>query len=285
MYRKQTRIVVSGLFWGVIFLDDLTWFYYYALHHITCATVLVNCPPQFPERRLSFYSLTPTPKGDCLFSKYRMRSKSLWFLRSDPLKTVTENRKKGVTFEEAAYITNIMYTWNQFDFFFGGLTFHFMGQIFQNMSHLGSRYIYLDIPSIHQKSNPFSIFVSGLDSPKILHQSHGISDFPPPSFNRVRPFRDVPSPWRPGNRKFSWHHPATSPCSPGFFVFSVVFLKTRKNKNVFFRSGDICCWLLAGLCFWRFKKGVKESKYNSPTDEFYLVIVEMLNDAANVLWR
>lgn len=72
-----------------IFLDDLTWFYYYALHHITCATVLVNSPTQFPERRLSFYSLTPTPKGDCLFSKYRMRSKSLWFLRSDPLKKVT----------------------------------------------------------------------------------------------------------------------------------------------------------------------------------------------------
>ena len=63
------------------------------------------------------------------------------------------------------------------------------------------------------------------------------------------------------------------------------FLEPRKNKNMFFRSGDICCWLLAGLCFWRFKKGVKESKYNSPTDEFDLVIVEMLNDAANMLWR
>ena len=30
-----------------------------------------------------------------------------------------------------------MYTWNQFDFFFRGLTFHFM----DNMGHLGSRYI------------------------------------------------------------------------------------------------------------------------------------------------
>lgn len=89
MYTDNKQSCGEWIVLGVIFLDDLTWFYYYALHHITCATVFVNSPSQFPERRLSFYSLTPTPKGDCLFSKYRMRSKSLWFLKSDPLKRVT----------------------------------------------------------------------------------------------------------------------------------------------------------------------------------------------------
>ena len=43
--------------------------------------------------------------------------------------------------------------------FFGGLTFNFMGQIFQNMGHLGSRYIYifffffLDMACIHSGIN------------------------------------------------------------------------------------------------------------------------------------
>ena len=38
--------------------------------------------------------------------------------------------------------------------FLGGLTFNFMGQIFQNMGHLGSRYIYLlDMACIHSGIN------------------------------------------------------------------------------------------------------------------------------------
>ena len=44
------------------------------------------------------------------------------------------------------YIYIIIYIYNPtIDFFFfgGGLTFHFMGQTFQNMGHLGSRCIYI----------------------------------------------------------------------------------------------------------------------------------------------
>ena len=54
---------MDGFGYG-IFLDDVRHdFTKNALLHITCATVLVNSPPLFPERRLSFYSPTPTPKG------------------------------------------------------------------------------------------------------------------------------------------------------------------------------------------------------------------------------
>ena len=54
------------------------------------------------------------------------------------------------------YVYNI-YTYipgTQPTHFFGGLTFNFMGQIFQNMGHLGSRYIYLpDMACIHSGIN------------------------------------------------------------------------------------------------------------------------------------
>ena len=153
----------------------------------------------------------------------------------------------------------------------------------------GKANIYLNIPSIHQKSKSILHFCVRFEFLQNFPWGHGIRRFPPPaSFNRVRPFRDVPSPWRPENQKFSWHHPATSPCSPGFFVFSVVFLKTRKIKRCFFAVEIIiCCWLIIGwVMFLNVEKfEYKQSKYNSPTDEFYLVIVEMLNDAANMLWR
>ncbi len=40
--------------------------------------------------------------------------------------------------------THIIYIYNPtIDLFLGGLTFHFMGQTFQNMGHLGSRCIYI----------------------------------------------------------------------------------------------------------------------------------------------
>lgn len=133
-----------------------------------------------------------------------------------------------------------------------------------------------------KKANPFSIFVSGLNSSKIFHGAMEFGDSPP-----LRPSIELDLfetfLHHGGQRIRSFLGITQQHLRVLLDFFFGCFLEP--NKNAFFRNGDICCWLLAGLCFWRFKKGVKESKYNSPTDEFDLVIVEILNDATNMLWR
>ena len=146
----------------------------------------------------------------------------------------------------------------------------------------GKANIYLNIPSIHQKSKSILHFCVRFEFLQNFPWGHGIRRFPPPrpsiELDLFETFLH-----HGGQRIRSFLGITQQHLRVLLDFFFGCFLEP--NKNAFFRNGDICCWLLAGLCFWRFKKGVKESKYNSPTDEFDLVIVEILNDATNMLWR
>ncbi len=71
-----------------------------------------------------------------------------------PPKWMVKIRKKPIRIDDLGgntpifgythiYIYIYIYTWYLFVLYFWGLTFHLMGQMYQNMGHLGSRYVHI----------------------------------------------------------------------------------------------------------------------------------------------